>query len=99
VDASELRRAFGAFAGVDRFRAFVRALNVAPVSLTRLRFWQEQLWAAFVSADPRWPADFAVAREAFRVCELHGCGLARDAVSALAAQIQWQHTQSPNSGP
>jgi hypothetical protein len=98
VDAAELRLAFGAFAGADRFRAFVRALNVAPVSLTRLRFWQEELWAAFVSADPRWPADFAVAREAFRVCELHGCELVRDAVPAPTGQIQWRHTQSPDSG-
>jgi hypothetical protein len=98
MDSAELRRAFAAFAGDDRFRAFVRALNAAPVSLTRLRYWQGELWAAFVAADPRWPADFAAAREAFRVCEVHGCELARDAVHAPAGQIQWRHTQSPDCG-
>jgi hypothetical protein len=98
MDAAELRRAFVTFAGEDRFRAFVRVLNDDPVSLTRLRFWQEKLWAAFVRADPRWPADFVAVREAFRVCEIHGCELARDAVHAPAGQIQRTHTQSPDSG-
>jgi hypothetical protein len=98
MDAVEVRRAFVAFAGEDRFRAFVRALNTAPLSLMRLRFWQAELWAAFVQADPRWPADFVGVREAFRVCEVHGSELARDAVPAPAGQIQWRYTQSPDSG-
>src|SRR6187401_2409631 len=98
MDAAELRRAFAAFAGEDRFRSFIRALNVAPVSLTRLRFWQEDLWAAFVEVDLRWPAEFPGIREAFRVCEVHGCQLARDSVFAPAGQIQRSHTQSPDSG-
>lgn len=99
MDGAEARRAFVASAGDERFRAFVRALNAAPVSLTRLRFWQMDLWAAFVKADPRWPADFAEVREAFRVCEIHGDELVRDSVHALASQILWRHTQSPDCGP
>jgi hypothetical protein len=98
MDATAMRRAFAAFAGEDRFRSFVRALNKAPVSLNRLRFWQAKLWAAFVGIDPRWPADFAAVRDAFRVCEVHGAELLRDAVHAPAGQIQWLHTQSPDSG-
>jgi len=98
MEAILVRRAFASFAGEERFRAFVGTLNVAPISLARLRFWQEQVWAAFARTDPRWPADFASVREAFRVCEVHGCGLAEDAVYAPAGQIQWRHTQSPDSG-
>lgn len=86
MEAVEVRRAFAAFAGEDLFRAFVRALNTAPMALTRLRFWQEELWVAFVQADPHWPADFAAVREAFRICEVHGCELACDAVHAPAGQ-------------
>ncbi len=94
----EVWRAFMAFAGEGRFRAFVRALNTAPASLLRLRYWQAELWARFTRADPRWPADFASVREVFRACEVHAAELLRDTVLAPAGQIQWRETQSPDLG-
>src|SRR5690349_14534972 len=99
MDETALREAFRSFAGARRFRAFVRALNIAPLSLKRLRFWQEDLWSAFVALHPAFPADFEKTREAFRVCEVHDCQLLRDAVHAPAGQIQNRETQSPNPFP
>jgi hypothetical protein len=98
VDASSLRRIFEDFAGVTRYKAFVRALNLAPMSLIRLRFWQEELWLSFVKAYPHLPVDFGGTREAFRICEVHDRELVKDLVHAPAGQIQRTYTQSPNSG-
>jgi hypothetical protein len=91
-----LLETFRAFAGNQQFRAFVHALNKAPLSLKRLRYWQEELWKSFISSHPMFPADFGKVREAFRICELHGCRLLGDAVHAPAGQIQHRETQSPD---
>jgi hypothetical protein len=96
MDEIAVRGAFRSFAGDQQFQAFVRALNIAPVSLKRLRYWQQDLWAAFVALHPTLPADFGEVREAFRICEIHGCRLHRDAVHAPAGQIQSRETQSPD---
>jgi hypothetical protein len=96
MDETTVRRAFRSFAGDHQFHAFVRALNIAPLSLKRLRYWQQDLWAAFVALHPALPADFGEVREAFRVCEVHDCHMLRDAVHAPAGQIQNRETQSPD---
>jgi hypothetical protein len=96
MDAIALRNEFSTFVGDEKYRAFVELLNRAPISLKRLRFWQQELWDSFVQANPHWPTDFGLAREAFRVCQLHGHSLILDTVCAPAAQIRRTETQSPD---
>jgi hypothetical protein len=96
MDETAVLAAFRSFAGDQQFRTFVRDLNIAPLSLKRLRYWQEDLWAEFVALHPAVPADFGTVREAFRVCEVHDCQLLRDVVHAPAGQIQSRETHSPD---
>jgi hypothetical protein len=94
MDDFALRHQFSRFAGHEKFRDFVRALNWAPIELKRLRFWQQQLWDSFVQANPQWPSDFSHAREAFRICEVHRQSLIRDKVWGAGAPSN--ETQSPD---
>lgn len=100
MDGAVLRQSFLAYVGQQRFRKFVRVLNKSPVALDRLRYWQEQLWIAFIHVDSRWPSDFKLVREAFRICEVHDCGLIKCRVYASKGRSQWTQTDSPNGeGP
>jgi hypothetical protein len=71
MDAVAFRRTLLAFLGAERFRKFVEQLNRAG----RLRFWQEQVWAEFVSAHPEFSAALDEIRSALRICEMHGSEL------------------------
>ena len=77
----EVRAAFAAFCGVDQYRRFVRVLNPTPRGPDRLMYWQEALWEgfAFGHQDLKRPT-FADLRDMFRVCDVHGTELLRDAV-------------------
>jgi hypothetical protein len=78
MDAQKLRILFRDFAGEDRYRKFVRAIDGACQSKHRLLFWQQDLWQEFVLAIPLAPlaprSDSEILA-AFRVCYCHGCDL------------------------
>ena len=69
-DPVALRKAFAAFLGEERFFKFVRR-GVKP----RLKFWQEQQWEAFLTANSHIQADMADLEIALRICEVHGSEL------------------------
>jgi hypothetical protein len=70
MDLLDLRSRFRHFAGSDRYRKFVRSINRVSHVKGRLLYWQERLWADFVSGDaPAYQSadPFAV----FGVCDIH----------------------------
>jgi len=71
--AVELRKAFAAFLGVERFKKFV-------ATGWPLRFWQEQEWRRFSSTRPEPSPGPDVLQVAIRICELHGDELQPDQV-------------------
>lgn len=71
VDPAEIRSAFRAFLGDERYRKFV-SMVPSTSDGTRLKFWQENAWESFAADHPRFDLDFAGIVDVFRVCELHG---------------------------
>jgi hypothetical protein len=78
MEASEFRNVFISFAGPDRYRQFVRALNRGGRWRGRLLYWQETLLAEFVATYPSVEVAFELVEPLLRVCELHGAELAHD---------------------
>lgn len=80
MDVGELRQAFAAFLGDERFRQFV----AAGWRRGRLRYWQEQEWRRFCSDRPGFDVSLSELESVFRVCEVHGDEL-------RAAEVQQLH--------
>jgi hypothetical protein len=78
MEASEFRNLFCSFAGPDRYRQFVRALNVGGRWRGRFQYWQERLIAGFLASFPSAEVGFERVEALLRVCELHGADLAHD---------------------
>ncbi len=75
MDTRELQASFRRFAGHERYRKFVRAINRACRSKGRLFFWQEQLWDEFAATIPDGLKTGNEVMAAFRVCDVHDCPL------------------------
>jgi hypothetical protein len=78
MEASEFRKSFSSFAGPDRYRQFVRALNAGGRWRSRFQYWQERLLAEFVASFPSAEVAFERVESLLRVCELHVADLAHD---------------------
>lgn len=76
AEVIELRKAFAAFLGDERFTKFV----AAGWRRGRLRYWQEQEWRRFCAARPDVRAGLDDLEVALRICELHGDELRPDEV-------------------
>jgi hypothetical protein len=85
VEAIELRKAFAAFLGDERFRKFV----ATGWRRGRLRFWQEQEWRRFCAARPEINAGFEELGLALRICEVHGDELQADEVELFHGCIDY----------
>lgn len=75
---SELRFQFLEFSGRERFRRFVRSLykrSSDPVSFDRLKYWQEVLWARFITSFPDAPTDVNEIGSCLHWCDLHNTSL------------------------
>jgi hypothetical protein len=96
VEASEFRAAFASFAGPDRYRQFLRALNREGRWRGRLLYWQEELLARFAEAVPSAEVTFERVESLLRVCELHGAELAPDraALSRRCRAAVTDHTRA-----
>ena len=71
VTPNELRSRFKHAVGPDAYLRFIKALHRLPKTGARLRFWQQDTWDSFVSANP--DCDLAIQDliDALRLCELH----------------------------
>jgi hypothetical protein len=78
MEASEFRTAFASFAGPDRYRKFLRALNREDRWRGRFVYWQEELLARFAATAPSAGVAFEQVESLLRVCELHGADLVAD---------------------
>jgi hypothetical protein len=76
MESLELRKAFAAFLGDERFRKFV----ATGWRRGRLRFWQEQEWRRFCAARPEINAGLEELEVALRICHVHGEELQHDEV-------------------
>jgi hypothetical protein len=66
----EFRIRFKEFLGADVYLRFIRALHRTQ-SDSRLRFWQQDAWDSFLSANPDCELTLAGLIDALRLCELH----------------------------
>jgi hypothetical protein len=82
MEPVELRKAFAAFLGEERFRKFV-------ATGWPLRFWQEQEWHRFSSTHPELASRLDLLQVAIRVCELHGDELQPDQVELFHGCIDY----------
>lgn len=98
MDPRRLREAFRSYAGNDRYRRFIRALNTADVEAGRLRYWQDKLWNAFAETQFDCPRDYVTIGQIFAECEVHDCDLLADTVLAPYSQLRNYRTQSPDTG-
>lgn len=73
MNALEIRSEFRRFAGEERYRKFVRAINRASRGKGRLLYWQEDLWAEFLSSCGMNRLSSAEIIEFFSVCDIHDC--------------------------
>src|SRR5262245_41126742 len=78
MDASEFRATFASFAGPDRYRQFVRALNGEGRWRGRFMYWQEELLARFAASIPSANVVFERVEPLLRICELHEVELVAD---------------------
>jgi hypothetical protein len=78
MEASDYRKALASFAGPERYRKFVRALNKGGRWRGRFQHWQERLLARFLASFPYAEVTFEQVEPMVRVCELHGADLAQD---------------------
>ncbi|MBX3418747.1 MAG: hypothetical protein KF851_14165 [Pirellulaceae bacterium] len=93
-----LRESFRSYAGDEKYRRFIRALNTASQNAVQLRYWQDVLWTGFASTVPDCPCDYSTIQQLFAVCELHDCDLLTDTVLAPYSQLRHSRTQSPDTG-
>jgi hypothetical protein len=82
METVELRRAFAAFLGEERFRKFV-------ATGWPLRFWQEQEWGRFCSAHAELAPGLDVLEVAIRICHVHGDELQPDDVEVFNGCIDY----------
>ena len=82
----EIRQAFEAFLGKEKFEKFV-ASGFTP----RLRFWQEAEWSKFVVANPTFNAPLVELEVALRICELHRVTLLPGTVAIFHGNIDFSH--------
>ena len=82
MEAIELRTAFTAFLGEERFKKVV-------ATGWPLRYWQEQEWRRFCSAHPELAVGLDVLEVALRVCEVHGDELQPDEVELYHGCIDY----------
>lgn len=75
MDSAALRALFRRYAGPERYRRFMRAINGACRGKGRLFFWQEQLWRAFAETAPGTPMNDTDVMRVFAVCDVHECPL------------------------
>jgi hypothetical protein len=85
AEAIELRNAFAAFLGDERFRKFV----ATGWRRGQLRFWQQQEWDRFCVARPDLKTSLEELQVALRVCELHGDELQPDEVALFPGCIDY----------
>jgi hypothetical protein len=78
VDPVEFRRSFAAFAGPDRYRQFLRALNGEGRWRGRFLYWQGELLEKFAASTGTGVATFEQVEPLLRVCEEHQVELERD---------------------
>jgi hypothetical protein len=78
MEATAFRRSFAAFAGPERYRQFLRALNREGRWRGRFLFWQEELLERFAASASVGDVEFEQIESLLRVCELHGDELERD---------------------
>ena len=71
MEANEIRRRLLNFLGDDRFCKFLRAMPRSSEG-TRLRYWQQDVWDAFVLLNPDCSPNYEELVGIFRICELHG---------------------------
>jgi hypothetical protein len=93
-----LREAFRAYAGDDKYRRFIRALNTANIDADRLRYWQDEIWNQFAETTSNCPRDYVTIQKIFAVCEVHDRELLADTVLAPYSQLRNYRTQSPDTG-
>src|SRR5437773_1006300 len=78
MKAAEFRRSFATFAGPERYRQFLRALNHEGRWRGRFLFWQEELMERFAASALVSDVAFERTEPLLRVCELHGDELEPD---------------------
>lgn len=88
MNALEMRSEFRRFAGEERYRKFVRAINRASRSKGRLLYWQEDLWAEFLSSCSLNPLSSAEIIECFSVCDIHDCKIQVSVVNEAIPKIR-----------
>jgi hypothetical protein len=89
MDTVALRQAFMSFAGEERYRQFIRQLNMTCNSLGRIRYWQEELWGNFVRLHPEYNLDLNALSAAFRLCDVHSQELSLERFDVLDSQMHW----------
>jgi hypothetical protein len=73
----EIIRGFRLYAGQEKYRQFLFAINNSAPAEQRLKFWQEHLWAEFVKKNPGHDELGTVnVLQLFRICPVHGCRMA-----------------------
>jgi hypothetical protein len=86
---SEFRTRFKDYAGTAVFSRFIKALNRPDRTYVRLRFWQEDLWQAFVTENPDCYLSYDELTEVLRICELHEVDLVPHEVPAFRGCIDY----------
>jgi len=70
-NTARFRVRFKDFAGAEKFRKFVSQLHRTKYRKTGLRYWQHELWNAFVALYPEYSMSADDLRTALAICELH----------------------------
>jgi hypothetical protein len=71
MDISDLRTLFHQFVGDDRYRKFLRTINLACRKQNRLLYWQEQLWSEFNTMNPEVSIKAEDIIDFFCICDVH----------------------------
>jgi hypothetical protein len=71
MDISDLRTLFHQFVGDDRYRNFVRTINLTCRKQNRLFYWQEQLWSEFTETNPHISQTAEDIMDLFCICDVH----------------------------
>ena len=98
METKLLQELFRVFAGDEKYRRFIRALNTASLDSDKLSYWQDSLWTNFVSTMPHCPREYSMIQKLFAICEIHDCDLLADTVLAPYSQLRYTRTQSPETG-
>lgn len=70
VDPVELRSRFKGFAGVEKYRRFIKAIH-NTWNQDCLRYWQQKLWDSFVALNADCLLSVSELRDRLNICELH----------------------------